>query len=112
VNQTAALGGVALLVTLCGCECGEGTLTRLGETERTIAVGQSFIATYETGGSYCNAGSFAPAADVTHWVTRDTATIALDSLTGQITGRRIGDAHVTPTSPATLGPPTLLVHVR
>lgn len=41
---------IPLATTGCG-DCAGVGLSRLGTTERTIAVGESFVATYEEGGS-------------------------------------------------------------
>ena len=100
----------ALLASASGCgRCTTGTnLSRLGETERTIAVGQSFVATYEEGNSCSN--TFTPAPGRVRWSSSDTTIVEVESATGRVTGKRIGDATVVP---STYAPPlSLLVHVR
>jgi hypothetical protein len=106
-----AVAAVALLLSMPGCgDCAGVELSRLGVTERTIAVGQSFVATYEEGGS-CN-GSFEPVPGRVQWSTAETTVVDVDSLTGRVTGKRVGDALVVPNIGVTTGPLSLLVHVR
>jgi hypothetical protein len=99
----------AMLFSACG-DCAGVGLSRLGETERTIAVGQSFVATYEEGGSCRN--EFEPVPDRAHWTTAEVSIVDVDSLTGRVTGKRVGDALVVPTVGVTTGPWSVLVHVR
>lgn len=105
---------IAFLMTGCHGDCAGVGLARLGVTERTIAVGDSFTATYELGGSCSN--TFEPVADPTsiglRWASAETTVVAVDSLTGRVTGKRVGDALVVPSQSVTTGPLTLLVHVR
>ena len=111
MNLLNALSGLALLVSVSGCgDCAGVKLSRLGVTERTIAVGQSFVATYEEGGS-CS-GSFEPVPDRVQWSTRETTVVGVDSLTGRVTGKGVGDALVVPNVGVTTGPLSVLVHVR
>lgn len=105
------LVGAALLGLMSGCgDCAGVGLSRLGETERTIAVGQSFVATYEEGGSCSN--NFGPVPDRARWTSAETTIVDVDSVTGRVTGKRIGDALVMPNQFVTTGPWSLLVHVR
>ena len=80
-----------ILLSSCG-DCAGVGLFRLAETERSIRVGESFLATYEGGGS-CG-GIFRPA--LTQWFTADTAIVELDTLSGLVRGKRVGDARVVP----------------
>ena len=99
----------ALLASASSCgDCADVGLERLSETERTIAVGQSFVVTHEVGGSCTN--TFAPGRGRVRWSSSDTTIVVVDSATGRVTGKRIGDATVVPN---TFAPPlSLLVHVR
>ena len=111
MNLLNAFAGVALLLAVSGCgDCAGVQLSRLGVTERTIAVGESFVATYEEGGS-CS-GSFEPVPDRVRWSTAETTIVDVDSLTGRVTGKHVGDALVVPSFGVTTGPLSLLVHVR
>ena len=107
------LAFIGSLMAGCHGDCAGVGLARLGITERTIAVGESFVATYELGGSCSN---FEPVADPTsiglRWASAETAIVAVDSLTGRVTGKQIGDALVVPSQSVTTGPMSLLVHVR
>src|SRR5262249_37240761 len=101
---------VAPLASSCG-DCAGVGLSRLRETERTIAVGASFTAIYEEGGSCSN--TFAPAPPgIVRWTTSETSIIDVDSLSGRVTGKRVGDALVGIGGPVTTGPWSILVHVR
>jgi hypothetical protein len=103
--------GAALLVSSSSCgDCAGVGLSRLGETERTVAVGQSFVATYEEGGSCTN--NFAPVPGRARWSTSETTIVEVDSATGRVTGKRIGDALVVPNVQVFTGPLSILVHVR
>ena len=102
-----AIGALLASASSCG-DCAGVGLSRLSETERTIAVGQSFVVTYEEGGSCTN--TFAPVPGRARWSSSDTTIVQVDSATGRVTGKRIGDATVVPN---TFAPPlSLLVHVR
>ena len=105
------IAGAALLTSASSCgDCAGVGLSRLGETERTIAVGQSFVATYEEGGSCTN--NFAPVPGRARWSSSEITIVDVDSVTGRITGKRIGDALVVPNVPVFTGPWSVLVHVR
>ena len=80
-----------ILASSCG-DCAGVGLSRLAETERSIRVGESFLATYEVGGSCTEI--FRPTS--TRWFTVDTAIVELDTLSGLVTGKRVGDARVVP----------------
>jgi len=98
-----------LLTSASGCgDCAGTELSRLSETERTITVGESFVVTYEEGGSCTH--TFAPAPGRANWSSSDTTIVQVDSATGRVVGKRIGNATV---SSGTYAPPlSLLVHVR
>ena len=76
-----------LLVSSCG-DCAGAGRSRLAETARSISVGESFLATYEDGGSCTEI--FSPTS--TQWFTADTAIVELDTLSGLVRGKRVGDA--------------------
>lgn len=100
----------ALLASASSCgDCAGVGLARLSETERTIGVGQSFVAIYEEGGSCTN--TFAPSSAQPRWSSSDTTIVQIDSATGRVTGKRIGDASVVPNT-YDAPPLSLLVHVR
>jgi hypothetical protein len=95
--------GCALLVSVVGCGedqvCAGLPAARIVPSEATITVGETLMLRLEDGG-YCTGHSPAEATYqpvATHWTTADTAVVSLDSLTGTVTGRRPGDAHVIPT---------------
>ena len=96
-------------VQACG-DCAGVGLSRLEQTELTIHVGDSFVATYEEGGSCSN--TFSPAPNRVTWASTETTVVAVDSLTGQVTGKHVGDALVVPSVGVTTGPQSILVHVR
>ena len=92
------------------CGCAGVELSRLRPTEPTIHVGESFVATYEEGGSCDN--TFAPVANRVTWASAETTVVAVDSLTGRVTGRRLGDALIVPLFGGSAGPLSIYVHVR
>jgi hypothetical protein len=84
------------LVSSCGDCAGVGT-SRLAESEHSLRVGDSFLAGYEEGGlciGSSSPGNFRPAS--TQWYTADTAIVELDTLSGLVVGKRVGDARVFP----------------
>jgi hypothetical protein len=99
----------ALSLQACG-DCAGVGLSRLAPTELTIHVGEAFVATYEEGGSCSN--TFGPVANRVTWASAETTIVVVDSLTGRVTGKRVGDALVVPSSGVTTGPQSILVHVR
>jgi hypothetical protein len=104
------LGSVILLGSHACGDCAGVGLSRLNPTEQTIRIGASFVASYEEGGSCSN--TFAPVTGRTTWASAETTIVTVDSITGQVTGKRIGDALVVPSSWVTTGPQSILVHVR
>src|SRR4029079_5234200 len=60
----------------CG-DCAGVGLSRLGPTEQTIHVGESFVAFYEEGGSCHEA--FAPVPNRVTWSSAETRIVAVDS---------------------------------
>ena len=94
----------------CTDLCSGVGLSRLSPTEQTIHVGESFVANYEEGGSCSN--TFAPEVGIVRWSSAETTTVVVDSLTGQVTGKHVGDALVVPSLGITTGPQSILVHVR
>lgn len=104
---------IALCMGLAPGACGDCAgvgLSRLSPTEQTIHVGESFVATYEEGGSCHEA--FAPVPNRVTWSSAEVTVVAVDSITGQVTGKRVGDALVVPSFGVTTGPQRILVHVR
>jgi hypothetical protein len=108
------LAAICLVLTCasCGRDCAGVGVIRVLPTETTIRVGERFTAVYEEGGACdaynpddCKCHQVAR-----HWSTADTLVIRLDTLSGEVTGRGVGNANVTTTSPA--GPISVLVHVR
>ena len=72
--------------------CAGVGLVRVSPRDTTIALGASFIARYQEGGT-CSDESHGTYHDVSVvWRTADTAVVRLDSLTGRVTGRTVGDA--------------------
>ena len=111
MTALSLIAAASLPVAVSGCgDCAGVGLSRLHDTERTIAVGESFVAIYEEGGSCSNA--FAPVSGIARWSTAETTIIDVDSITGRVTGKRVGDALVSPGGAVTTGPWTILVHVR
>jgi hypothetical protein len=96
-------------VQACG-DCAGVGLSRLSPTEQTIHVGDTFVATYEEGGS-CHE-TFAPISNRVTWSSAETRIVAVDSLSGRVTGKQVGDALVVPSAGVTTGPQSILVHVR
>ena len=104
---------LAVLASVGGQSCGDCAgvgLSRLNPTEQAIHVGESFVATYEEGGSCSEA--FAPVPNRVRWTSAETTIVAVDSITGQVTGKHVGDALVVPSFGVTTGPQSILVHVR
>jgi hypothetical protein len=101
---------VVMLAATTGCGCDGVGLGRVTPTEQTIAVGESVTLAFEAGGG-CVVGSGLTnvefRASPTVWRTADTAVIALDTLTGRVTGRHSGDAQVFPR-----GIGSAVIHVR
>lgn len=102
-----AIGVLLLTASSCG-DCAGVAFFRLSETERTIAVGQSFSVIVEEGGSCTNISR--PSGGQVRWSSSDTSIVRVDSASGLVTGKRIGDATVVPNTHTE--PLSLLVHVR
>ena len=87
---------LSVFVSSCGDCAGVGT-SRLAESEHSLRVGESFLAGYEEGGLCLGSSSpedFRPTS--TQWFTADTAILQLDTLSGLVVGKRVGDARVFP----------------
>jgi len=102
-SSPASIAIAALATILAGCgdnsTCAGLPASRVLPSDTTIAVGQRLTVRLEYGG-YCVGESIADARYqplATGWTTSDPAIVAVDSLTGVVTGMRPGDAHVTPT---------------
>ena len=79
--------------------------------ETTVAVGGSYTAR----ATFYSCGQFKPGNYPVRWQSNNPAIASIDSTSGVVTGRAIGDAYVTATTvdPAGLvGPQAGLVHVR
>ena len=113
-RQTSVLiVAISPLMLSMGCNnnCAGVGLARVLPETATIAVGQQFLPEYQEGDS-CRGGNISDAdyhATPSRWSTQDTTVVRVDSLTGLITGRRVGDARVSVHSAAGLA---LLVRVR
>jgi hypothetical protein len=88
---------LACVAAVTGCGCAGVGLSRVDPAEPTIAVGQSVTLVYSTGGG-CRSGDGLTDvnlhATATVWHTTDTLIVALDTLTGRVTGRSPGAAFV------------------
>jgi hypothetical protein len=117
----AVFGCCLVAVSLTGIACSDTQPTacpavtaahpRPTPGDTTIHVGQSFTLVLQS----IVFPSIAPCDGAvtivpTRWATADTNVISLDTLTGRVTGRSIGDAHISPSGEAQ--PPTAVVHVR
>lgn len=99
-----------VLTAACGdrITCAGVGLARLSPVDTTIGVGATFAVHYQEGGT-CSDESHAKYYDVPIvWHTADTAIVRLDSLSGRVTGRAIGDAHLSAVDRALV----VSVHVR
>lgn len=104
------LAAAAASVIACAdrITCAGVGLVRLPPLDTTIAVGASFVIRYQEGGT-CSDESHATFQDVPlTWRTADTLVVRLDSVSNRVTGRAVGDAHL---SVAERGL-TISVHVR
>ncbi len=107
--------GVALGVL--GMSCGGKVCAGVG-VERilpevaTIVVGQQVTPVFQTGGGCAGSNGITDAEYHTvpaRWTTADTGVVSVDSLTGLIFGRKVGDARVSPRAATGI---VLTVHVR
>jgi hypothetical protein len=104
-----------IVVPLATIACGESTVCvvtavppRVIPGDTTVHSGQSFTLVLQAT-QPCARGN--PTTIVpTHWTTPDTGVISLDTLTGLVTARAIGDAHVFSEQSPDLLPAA--VHVR
>ena len=117
-REIAAAAGVAISLLLGGCRTGDVVCAGIGlvrtvPADVTISVGQSVTLRYQEGG-YCAAEpseSDYTDMEVSAWSTVDTTVVQVDSLSGRVTGRMSGDAHVTG-RPRFGGFASAVVHVR
>lgn len=107
----------ALVVAACsGSPVGVGWCTdelgmHLTPSEATITAGQSITPTLEL----TSCGGRKRWTPTVVWLTADTAIVSVDSISGRITGRAPGSAHVTPVEHASNGDQryaSVLVHVQ
>ncbi len=89
---------------------GRGPHARQPDGGKQFTWAKSFVAAYEEGGS-CNK-IFTPVANGVAWSSAEATIVAVDSLSGQVTGKQIGDALVVPSLYGTIAPLSVLVHVR
>lgn len=86
-----------LAAALTGCGCAGVAFTRVSPAEQTIHVGESVTLQHETGGG-CRSGDHLTDVETrttpTVWHTSDTLVVRLDTLSGRVTGRTVGDAVV------------------
>lgn len=84
-------------ITGCGDKltcAGIGLVPRVMPTDTTIGAGTSFVARLEEGGT-CSDESHAVYHSVpATWLTSDTIVVRVDSVSGRVTGRSVGDAHI------------------
>jgi uncharacterized protein YjdB len=113
---------IRLLTCLCcvvasGCgailsgDCTDELGINLSPGEKTVSVGQSFTPSLEL----TTCGGRKRWHPTVVWLTADTTVVRVDSISGRITGRAQGSAHITAVEHAsnadfTYGP--LLVHVQ
>ena len=87
----------ACALSIIGCGCKDVALNSVAPTELTLAVGQSAMLTYSTGGA-CRSGDGFTDVDLheapTIWRSSDTLVVMVDTLTGRVTGRSPGSASV------------------
>ena len=102
--KVVSLVAASVLLSACkgvdriNSDCAGIGLSRIVPSDTTIGVGESFVARFYEGG-YC-AGQEATTAHldpvaIDTWYTPDTLILRVDSETGQVTGRAIGDAELT-----------------
>jgi hypothetical protein len=91
------IGSVVCVALFTGCGCADVALNQVTPNQQTLRVGESVTLTYETGGA-CMVNNRATDVDLhsvpTVWHTADTLVVAVDSLTGRVTGRAPGAAWV------------------
>lgn len=86
-------------------------LARNSPADTTIAVGQAFVARFYEGGTCVGQEATTTHLDlvpINTWYTLDTLVIRVDSASGRVTGRTVGDARLTSLQHGFLIP----VHVR
>jgi hypothetical protein len=88
---------LVIVVGLTGCGCADVGMEQVSPMEQTLKVSQSTTLQYQTGGA-CRTGDHFTDISLhtasTVWHTSDTLIVVLDTLTGRVTGRAPGDAHV------------------
>ena len=101
--------GIIATAQGCGRVCGGSAFGRIVPGESTIAIGQSVTLEQQVGES-CGPTDEQFHVVPTTWSTADLTIVTLDSLTGRVIGRAVGDAHVSAKTVA--GLLTVMVHVR
>jgi hypothetical protein len=90
LRPIAALG-------LVSCGCKDVALNRVTPSDQTIHVGQAIVLSYATGGGCRDGGGLTDVSlhdAPTVWHTHDTLVITLDTISGRVLGRMVGDAQV------------------
>ena len=104
VVAAAALGG-------CSTKCTGVGLVRIVPLEATILVGQTTSAELQEGSSCGGPAAVDASYRTVHatWSTPDSGVVTIDTLTGKVTARAVGDARVHPQYGEMF---TFMVHVR
>lgn len=98
-----------ILAVSCGdrITCAGVGLARVSPADTTIRVNDSFVARYEEGGTCGDIADAHYQAVPVIWHTVDSAVVAVDSSSGRVTARTVGNAFIS--SSHGLG---VAVHVR
>lgn len=78
----------ALLALVTGCDCAT-VFVRLGSTDHSLAVGESFTAIV-----YHSGCTTEPINDVVTWAAEDATIVRVDATTGRTTALRVGETRV------------------
>jgi hypothetical protein len=94
----ACASASAFAIIACGdTVCAGIGLTRILPVDTTVAVGTTFVATYQEGG-YCFGESITEAdygtKKVSGWMSLNPTVATVDSLTGVVTAVAVGDARI------------------
>lgn len=108
--MTRACAGLLLLAaagsTACSRDCADVAVERVVPSDTTVAVGASFTARYQAGGS-CSGGPAHYSDVATTWHTSAPGIVSVDSASGRVVAVAVGDAQVSPQ----VGP-SVTIHVR
>ena len=92
VGQLISASALLLQALVSGCDCAS-LFIRVGSTEHTLAVGQSFTAIVHVSGS-CGTE---PISEAVTWRAEDATIVRVDAATGRTTGLRPGETYVVAT---------------